>query len=461
MPEAASHALYQSLPSRDLDILFMIDDSSSMTPLQGKLTRSFPAFMDVLKGFPGGLPNVHIAVVSSSMGAGRNPSIDHCPPGGDQGVFRSAPIGATCAKGALNAGQRFIAHVNGMTNYRGDISDVFGCIAALGDGGCGFEHQFASVLRALGADGAPPPAENAGFLRPGASLAVILITNEDDCSARPDSALFDSSSELVSDPLGPLQSYRCNEFGHLCGGHPPPRTPAGPTDLTGTCVSAEDGRLLRVADVAAALEGLKASPGRVLVAAIAGPPNPYVVDTVPPTIPDARPWPAVVHSCTTIEPDGSVTYGDPSVRIAQWVAAFGARGTFETICGDSFAPALQDIADEIIGFVDPGCVEGQVLDTTGAPWTEGKTPDCTVTDHATNDRGVVVDSVLPPCAPGEEHGVTACWSFLRGPFCGGAPTIEFNRPGPAGPPDLSSSVSCALLACPPKGTPDPPPGCPR
>lgn len=299
--------IYQVHVNRNIDLLFMIDDSSSMAPLQGKLTASFPAFMNVLEGLPGGLPNVHIGVVSSSMGAGRNPSVDHCPPGGNRGVFRAAPLGATCAQGRLAPGQHFIANINGVTNYTGDLADVFGCIAALGDGGCGFEHPFASVLRALGADGQPPPPENEGFLRPDAYLMVVLITNEDDCSAPPGSALFDATSALVSDPLGPLASYRCNEFGHACGGHPPPRTPNGPVDLTDTCTSAEDGRLLRVGDVVTSLRKLKANPSKVLVAAIAGPPAPYVVGSVPPGLPDAAPWPVVAHSRSRRSPTKRAT----------------------------------------------------------------------------------------------------------------------------------------------------------
>src|SRR5262249_41604002 len=146
-------------------------------------------------------------------------------------------------------------------------------------------HQLASVLRALGADGSPAPTQNAGFLRANAYLAVVLITNEDDCSAPPDSHLYDPASRLVSDPLGPQSSYRCNEFGHLCNGQRPPRTPAGTTELTG-CVSAEDGTLLKVSDAAARLKALKADPRMVLVASIAGPPSPYVVELVAPTGPD-------------------------------------------------------------------------------------------------------------------------------------------------------------------------------
>ena len=79
-------------------------------------------------------------------------------------------------------------------------------------------------LRALGADGfGGPPAENAGFLRPDAYLAIILITNEDDCSASPGQGpnnripLFDTRSNTnIASQLGPPANFRCNEFGHLC-----------------------------------------------------------------------------------------------------------------------------------------------------------------------------------------------------------------------------------------------------
>ena len=454
----STNDLYQGSISRDLDIVFMIDDSSSMAPLQSKLAANFSVFMNVLKAGPLGLPNVHIGVVSSSMGAGRNPAIDHCPPGGDRGVFHTAPLGATCAKGGLEPGQTFISNVNGVANYTGDIADVFSCIAALGDGGCGFEHQLASVLRALGADGQPPPPENAGFLRKDASLAVILITNEDDCSAPSDSALFDSSSALVSDPLGPLQSYRCNEFGHTCGGHAPPRTPAGPTDLTGTCASAEDGRLLSVADVAAALKGLKSDPSKVLVAAIAGPPDPYVVDVGPAALPDVSMWPVVDHSCTAKEPDGSLTYGDPAVRIAEWVKAFGRHGLFETICGDTFEHALQEIAGRERVDLLP-CVAGKVLDQSGALWTGASAPDCVVIDHAVNALGSEVDTTLPPCVPGQEKGMTACWSLENDPqVCPEGAVVNFNRPEAQPSADVNSAISCSILVLP-KGRAGAPAGC--
>jgi hypothetical protein len=458
-PEQTFNDLFQQAVNRNIDIVFMIDDSSSMTPLQKKLTMNFPVFMNVLKGLPGGLPNVHIGVVSSSMGAGRNPSVDHCPQGGDQGVFHVKPLGATCATGVLNAGQNYIQNINGMANYMGDISDVFSCIAALGENGCGFEHQFESVLRALGADGAAAPPQNAMFLRPDAFLAIILITNEDDCSAPPDSDLFDSTSSMVSDPLGPLQSYRCNEFGHLCGGKAPPRTPANPpVDLSGTCDSAEDGRLLRVADVVTAMKHLKADPTKILVAAIAGPPTPYIVNVGPSQVKgDPSMWPYVQHSCMAA--DG--TYADPSIRIKKWIDAFGQNGVFEEICNDSFAPALTVIANEIGKKIGSPCVTGKVLDTTGALWTGATVPDCAVVDHLTNPtNGVVVNTTLPPCMAGQNMGTTACWHLDPGGItCPGASVMGFNRPGAAVTTELNSSVSCSVLACPPAGQTPRPPGC--
>ena len=58
------------ISNRNLDVLFMIDNSASMHLSQANLLRNFPTFMNVLKELPGGLPNIHVAVVSSDMGAG-------------------------------------------------------------------------------------------------------------------------------------------------------------------------------------------------------------------------------------------------------------------------------------------------------------------------------------------------------------------------------------------------------
>jgi hypothetical protein len=414
--------------NRNIDVVFMVDDSASMQPLQDLLTASFSKYTDALQNLPGGLPNLHLGVVSSSMGAGRNPGIDHCPQGGDQGVFHSMPLGATCAQATLAPGQNFITNTNGMANYTGTLADVFGCIAKLGDQGCGFEHQLESVLRALGADGAAVPAANANFLRPDAYLQIVLLTNEDDCSAPPDSDLFDSTSSTIADPLGPMQSYRCNEFGHLCGGMRPPRQPMGEVDL-GMCMSAEDGRLIRVADVVKAMKGLKADPSKVLVAAIAGPATPYKVNIGPSQFKgDPDMWPYVEHSCQSTQANGGITYADPAVRIKQWVDGFGDNGVFEEICGPSLAPALQAIGNQVGKALGVPCLP--VLDPT----------QCTWVDQVVDATGKVSSTALRECTSATDAG--PCW-FSQGPTaqCLGAQSLRFNRPTlPAG--QLTTIVTC-------------------
>jgi hypothetical protein len=341
-----------TIVTRDIDILFMVDDSRGFVPAQQKLLINFPVFVQALQQLPGGLPNVHIAVVSSDMGSGAYP-IELC--NNDRGIFqstvgRAAP--ATCTSTGLAAGETFISNVEGQANYTGKLEDVFACIAALGDDGCGYEAPLASVARALGADGAPAPTENAGFLRPNARLAIVVVTDEDDCSVPPDSTLFASGPghQYVSDPEGPLTSYRCNEFGHLCNGAAPPRTMAAQF-ATGACVPAEEqGRLVPVHTLVQGIKQLKADPSKILVSVIAGPPEPYAVELTPPLLAeDPSMWPEVDHSCM----EASGGYADPGVRLAAFAKAFGANGLYQTICAPSFAPALQAIAAQIGKAVNP------------------------------------------------------------------------------------------------------------
>jgi MYXO-CTERM domain-containing protein len=366
------------IANRNLDVLFMVDNSSSMRLSQMNLASNFSNFIDPLKALPGGLPNIHIAVVSSDMGAGTG-NITGCSTTGDNGVFHFAPTG-TCTATTLQSGATYISNVNGTANYTAaDITTVFSCIAALGDTGCGFEHQFASVLRALGADGMPAPTENQGFLRSDALLAIIMVTNEDDCSARAGTNLYDTTSSiLLRSDLGPPSNFRCNEFGHVCDGQRPPREApnedVSASVMLNNCTSSEcDGSLVPVAEFVARLKALKAAPNsEIVVGAITGPATPYTVTWKNPSVADTScnaascPWPQIAHSCTSA--DGS--FADPSVRISDWVKAFGTNGITSSICDASFAPALQQIAMRIGTLLAAG-------GGTGGP--AGSIPNCAVT----------------------------------------------------------------------------------
>jgi hypothetical protein len=355
-----------------------------------------------------------------------------------------------CTVTGLNPGQHFISNVNGVANYDKTlgISKVFACIANLGQGGCGFEHQIQSVVRALGADPAfPLPDKNVGFMRKNAYLAIVLITNEDDDSAPPDSPLFDTSSHNIADKYGPLQSYRANEFGHLCNGAPPPRTMAA-SFPPGACVPAEDkGLLIPVQKMISEIKALKADPTKILVAAIAGPPDPYNVIMVDPyqgsdDYRNGVKWPNIAHSCM----ENSGEYGDPAVIIKVFVDAFGANGVFESICANSFAPALSRIAATIGKALGSKCIHGQLVDKD--PNTPGIQPDCAVTDRAFDDQGMEIDTVIPSCdvAP----AAPKCWKLVDDPVtCPSTAmtpqkALVFVPPTPPSTSSLNSAVECAI-----------------
>ncbi len=328
-------------PPPAVDILFVIDDSSFARPLQRKLLANFPLLMTRLITAPG-ITSFHIAVISTDMGAGDG-SLAGCDAnGGKNGIFQYTARGS-CTTTGLDPGATFISDVDGVKNYTGNLEDVFGCIAALGESGCGFEQPFASIMRALGVDGSPAPAENQGFLRPEARLFVVIVTDEDDCSAPPGSPLFDTAmNTTLESALGPPASFRCNEFGHICNGARPPRLPpsgnASDVVTLEGCASAEgQGMLIPVDTFASRLGSLKRSPlSNILIAAITGPTKPYSVRWVDRPGDNLGPRPQITASCTAA--DGSSAA--PAVRINQLgLNLFGATFTIPA-CADDYKPAL-------------------------------------------------------------------------------------------------------------------------
>jgi hypothetical protein len=465
-PEQTFGKNFQQSINRNVDLLFMVDNSSSMRLSQNNLRSNFPTFMTRLKD-PPGLPNIHVAVITSDMGAGDG-SISGCnATGGNNGVFQYSgniipPATTPCATNLMQ-GNTFIAD-NGMgvSNYSGQLEDVFTCIAAVGEGGCGFEHQFASITRALGVDGrGGVPQENADFLRPEAYLVIVLITNEDDCSAAPMVPLFDTTAnQRLTDQLGPPSNFRCNEFGHLCDGAHPSRRAPGPDDINQTvtynsCTSNDgEGYLLGVVETANRIKALK-SPGQVIVAAITGAPTPYQVHWKAPSTTDMScgmascPWPEISHSCTA--QDGS--FADPGVRVSEFVNQFGANGLVLSICDNSFAASLDRIAALINASLKPPCIEGKIAKKAGT-----QDLDCTVVSHTSvAGSNQFTDSTVPSCA--SNGGMSPCWQLTAGGTgCAGQiidqaalmdPRITMSQ-------SQNATVNCALCVA---GVDDPARGC--
>ncbi len=347
----------------DVDLLFVIDNSGSMAEEQESLALwAHDALFGVLELDDDVLLNLHVAVVTTDMGAGPF-GISSCEGTGDGGVFNDVPAQASCE--AIDG--RFLIDIDDgaggrITNYSADtLSEAFGCIAGVGVSGCGFEQPLETMKRAL--DGSNP--ENAGFLREGALLAVIIVSDEDNCSVS-DTNLFDPAQDSISDPLGPMSSFRCFDFGVVCDGDDP-RTPGTKEN----CVPREDSAYLTpVQSYVDFLAALKADPSMVVVAAITGAAEPVEVVSSD----DGNPQ--LANSCSSV-----MGQAYPSVRLRAFVESFPERNRFASICENSLEGPLSDAAFRIADTaLRSPCLHGALVDSDAA--TPGVQVDCRVREVA-------------------------------------------------------------------------------
>ncbi len=214
MATQLSTVVLDSRARTNLDVLFLVDNSPSMSPKQSALAKSIPGFMKLLDATG---TNYHIGITTADVGTQRSPGV---PWGGnlgkcetyegDDGVLQNVACSTrndttadaknACAtlcpdsKFVPNDGRRYISKTDGVTNVpvaraldpmTGKMVDTgptkaFQCMALVGDSGCGIESPLEGAKRAL--DG--HRVENSGFLRSDSTLAVVFITDEDDCSVQ-------------------------------------------------------------------------------------------------------------------------------------------------------------------------------------------------------------------------------------------------------------------------------------
>ena len=374
--------------NRDIDILFVVDNSGSMAEEQGSLAANFPLFINVLNTIEGGLPNIHLGVVSSDVGAGTG--VGGCVGNGDNGQLQNTAHPAGSCTDLPSNGDAFIQDVavNPGTgncpgnpdrdcNHDGDLAATFSCIAKLGIDGCGFEQHMESMRRALNGSN----SFNAGFLRDEAYLAVIFIQDEDDCSTE-DPAMFDATQNSADAPLGFLTSFRCYEYGVDCEtGNNDPRAP-GPRE---NCFPREDSPYMYgVQEYADFLKGLKPQDEKlVIVAGIAGNSEPVVVGTDP----TAPTHPALVPSC-----ESASGKADPAVRLKYLLDQFPDRNAFTTICNDDLSDALQLVAELLKKAIGNPCIQS----TLREPY------DCSVSDVRNPGEDNEVETLLPECNADED-----------------------------------------------------------
>lgn len=416
----------------NLDILFVIDDSGSTRDKQQVFAQNYQNFVAALAQFPTGLPDLHLGVVTSSVDVGRDVSSLACHPArGTDGVLQNAPRDprATCA---APTGDRFLSDAAApgggrVTNYRGALADALACISSVGDTGCGLEAPLEAIRRAL--DGSRP--ENAGFLRRGALLAVVILTDEDDCSADPQLFAQPPVAADSRDFVCAQQAYQCE----------PAITAVGPH--TG-CRVRHDGLLRDPRDYAAFLAGIK-GPAGVAVALIAGDPSPSLA-TGPLTTPLQQSV-AVLPSCSATI-NGTFAIGRPALRLDEFRAALGDRGLFRSVCQADYSGALADVGKLLRKALSP-CLEGTIDDRDVDDTSPGLQLDCAVSELVDPGTAIAVETLIPRCrmiAAGEPDlaGRPACWWVASDPACetetGLALHVERGAPPP---PGSVVRVSCA------------------
>ncbi len=171
-------------PSVTTDILFVIDNSSSMAEEQAKVVAQLRAFVDSLAS--GTVPNdFQIGVINTSVSINY---LEGCPPVQTSFLYEYPSESGRLQRGTDLAGNPVPGSTRKLLSYQDpDLLEQFGLLIGQGVAGSGQEMPFEAMRRAL----TPPlidtpldavPPGNRGLLRPGARLLVVVVSDEDDCS---------------------------------------------------------------------------------------------------------------------------------------------------------------------------------------------------------------------------------------------------------------------------------------
>jgi len=230
---------------------------------------------------------------------------------------------------------------------------------------------------------------------------VFFLTDEDDCSAKK-TELFDPKRT----DLGPLASFRCTEFGLVCD-----EKDLRQAGQKHHCKPGGDW-LVPIEDYVRFYRGLR-PPGQVILAAIAGPPEPVEVVTWPSDTPRLLP------SANCFE-GGAL----PAVRINALLSAFPPR-LFCSKCVIDYQSFLAQLGATILSRLDLHCLPA-LFDSSAAP---GLQPDCAIEEVSGSRRTVVpaCSTKSGPCQP------CPCWRARPRSECaaGSGQALELARAGQA------------------------------
>jgi hypothetical protein len=191
-----------------MDILFVIDDSGSMGQEQTNLATNFPQFITVLDSFTSssGTPIDYRVSVTTT---GVSKDYDEAPPfPGFPAIpsSQSGDDGTMIMQSGCNMPRRWLERDDA------NVSSIFECNAQVGTSGPAKEMPLEGARLALTDRMAD---DNAGFLRDDALLAVVILTDEDDCSRTDDNFTL-QLGESLCDTSESVSTY-VNTFDQVKG----------------------------------------------------------------------------------------------------------------------------------------------------------------------------------------------------------------------------------------------------
>jgi hypothetical protein len=336
----------EALEINKVDILFVVDNSYSMEGLRTELPALLESFI-AGSDEPGmerpELTDIHLATISTDMGVGGVPDFDGCVGLGDDGLFLELKPEdlAECNSDVIN----FITYDDGTSEITTELAAS--CLPSVGTGGCGFEQPLEAMLKALWPAGDSAVefaegeghggAENDGFLREDSLLIVIVVSDEDDCSAS-DNSIFEPA-------------FANTGLNTRCATNPDAlfdveRYVQGLKDLR----AAENDPIVFVAlsgvpaELAEAQGDVDLSDAEAVEAyydeVLDDDAMQIVINTQ--GTPDVPEDDGIVPSCTKPSDDPNIgeDVSYPPRRLVQVAKAFGSAGVLGSLCGDDFSSAM-------------------------------------------------------------------------------------------------------------------------
>jgi len=352
--------------NRKLDLLFVVDNSETMSPKQQQMLMSFQKLMAHLSNMRGGLPSFHLGVISTDVGVGLN-AVPTCNIAGDAGDLQNKPRFDGCDR----PDDAFIRNDGINTNHDGSLEQAFSCIAPLGTQGCKFEQPLESMRLAI--DGFN--ATNNGFMRDDAALGVVFLTDEDDCSVE-DSRMF--TPDMFGENGTP--KFRCFDQGVTCSGD----DVRAEGDFT-NCAAKEDSKFMpHVSEYARFLKDIKGGDeSQVVVTGIFG-----QADLVNVAVGIDEQY-EIAPACG----GGTGDAAYPAVRLQGFLDEFSRGGQVGNLCGNDGFDVLRTMSKQLRKSLGTTCLDGNLLDVDLD--RAGIQPDCKVFDiaPATSRRPIVQCSV--------------------------------------------------------------------